>query len=139
MAQRRAARGRSDEPCLRVLVGDASGARSQLVVPLLRRRAPGPRARGCRLVEQLGGRATGRGGGGLRCARQCLRAPRARATRDARGAGMRVLVATRTRHVVAAVARLTGARLWLVSADARCVALVLLDSGVASGVLPAQV
>jgi len=68
-----------------------------------------------------------------------LRAPRARATRDARGAGMRVLVATRTRHVVAAVARLTGARLWLVSADARCVALVLLDSGVASGVLPAQV
>jgi len=131
VAQRRAARGRSDEPCLRVLVGDASGARSQLVVPLLRRRAPGPRARGCRLVEQLGGRATGpRGGGG---------APPPPATRDARGAGMRVLVATRTRHVVAAVARLTGARLWLVSADARCVALVLLDSGVASGVLPAQV
>lgn len=100
-------------------------------------RGPAPAGAGL-WSSSAAGRQAG-GGGGLRCARQCLRAPRARATRDARGAGMRVLVATRTRHVVAAVARLTGARLWLVSADARCVALVLLDSGVASGVLPAQV
>jgi len=85
VAQRRAARGRSDEPCLRVLVGDASGARSQLVVPLLRRRAPGPRARGCRLVEQLGGRAAGRGGPALHPAVLVCAARTRRSGRERRG------------------------------------------------------
>ena len=36
----RAARGRLGEPSLRVLVGDASGARSEVLVPFLRRCAP---------------------------------------------------------------------------------------------------
>ena len=36
----RAVRGRLGEPSLRVLVGDVSGARSEVLVPFLRRRAP---------------------------------------------------------------------------------------------------